>query len=165
VSIVIPADAVTAVIGETAAFGARDLETGGFVLVPRVTSPGGDPPAAAIALAGDAGIVRHRDLFQISERALDRVFTFADDHDLWIPAQFHSHRVGAFLSVTDKRHGLRVDGFISVVVPAYASPPRDLTRWGWWQFESGRWRDAESGHVTGGTVEVVRFDEAGVHGA
>ncbi len=109
-SILIPASGVTAAVDETAAFGVRDLETGGFLLVPRSSSADGGSPVAVIALAGDTGIVRDRGLFQISERALDRIFAFADDHDLWIPAQFHSHKVGAFLSRTDQRHGLCVDG-------------------------------------------------------
>ncbi len=128
--ILIPASGVTAVVDETAAFGVRDLETGGFLLVPRSSSADGGSPVAVIALAGDTGIVRDRRLFQISERALDRIFAFADDHDLWIPAQFHSHKVDAFLSRADQRHGLCVEEFISAVIPTYASPPRDLARWG-----------------------------------
>jgi hypothetical protein len=120
---------------------------------------------SAVAFAGDIGIVRYRDVFQISERALDRIFTFADDHDLWIPAQFHSHKADAFLSFTDERHGLCVEEFTSIVIPTYAAPPDDIARWGWWRFTAGRWRDAEPGHVTGGTVQLVRFDEAGVDGA
>lgn len=164
-SITIPVAGVTAVVDETVAFGARDLETGGFLLVPRASSAERDTLVSAIALAGDVGIVRRRDVFQISAPALDRIFTFADDHDMWIPVQFHSHGIGAFLSVTDERHGLRVEGFVSTVIPTYTAPPRDLARWGWWRFEAGRWRDAEPGQVTGGTVQVVRFDEAGVHGA
>lgn len=163
-SIRIPASGVTAVADETATFGARRLETGGFVLVPRQSPADGDCPLTVIALAGDTGIVRDRALFQISERALDRIFTFADDHDLWIPAQFHSHRAAAFLSRADQRHGLRVEGFISAVIPAYACPPRNLARWGWWRFTSGTWRRTEAGRVCGGTLEVVRFDEVGVHG-
>jgi hypothetical protein len=163
-SILIPASGVTAIVDETAAFGVRDLETGGFLLVPRVSSADGGSPVAVIALAGDAGIVRDRGLFQIGERALDRIFVFADHHDLWIPAQFHSHKVDAFLSWTDRRHGLCVEEFISTVIPAYASPPRDLARWGWWQFAPGAWRHTDPGRVTDGTVEVVRFDEAGVRG-
>jgi hypothetical protein len=165
VSIVIPAAGVAALVDETVAFGAHDLETGGFVLASRAGTDDEDPTVTVIALAGDAGIVRHRDQFQISERALDRVFRFADDNDLWIPALLHSHRVSAFLSVTDQRYGLSIEGFTSAVIPAYSSPPRDPACWGWWQFESGRWRDATPGHVTDGTAEVVRFDEAGIRGA
>lgn len=161
-SVAIPAGGVDVLVNETAVLGAQDLETGAFMLAPRAGAAGQDPEVTVIALAGDIGIVRDCDLFQVSERALHQVFTFADDHDLWIPALVHSHRAGAFLSLADQRYGLRVDGFISAVIPTYASPPSGLARWGWWQFEAGRWRDAVPGLATDGTVEVVRFDEAGI---
>jgi hypothetical protein len=164
-SILIPAAGVTALISEAMTFGARGLETGGFLLAPRTARAGLDPAITAVALAGDAGIARDRDLFQVSGHALDRIFNFADDHGLWIPAMLHSHRVGAFLSATDQRHGLGVDGFISVVIPWYSSPPQDLTRWGWWRFESGRWRHAAWGRATPGEAEILRFDEGGIRGA
>lgn len=57
-SILIPASGVTAAVDETAAFGVRDLETGGFLLVPRSSSADGGSPVAVIALVGDTGIVR-----------------------------------------------------------------------------------------------------------
>jgi hypothetical protein len=164
-SIEIPAVGVTALADEIAAFGAQDLETGAFLLAPRASPSGRDPRVTVIALAGDAGIVRQRDLFQVSERALAQIFAFAGDRGLWIPALLHSHQGSAFLSPADQRHGLRADGFISAVIPAYSCPPRDLARWGWWQFEAGRWRDAAPGSVTGETAEVIRFDEAGIRGA
>lgn len=163
-SVAIPAAGVAAIVKDIAAFGARDLETGGFLLAPRGGATDGDGVVTAVAAAGDVGIVRCRDAFQISERALDRLFTFADDHGLWIPAQFHSHEVAAFLSFTDERHGLCVEEFTTIVIPAYAAPPEDVARWGWWRFTAGRWREAEPGHVTSGTVHLVRFDEAGVDG-
>jgi hypothetical protein len=165
VSILIPAAGVAALIGEAIAFGARGLETGGFLLASRADPDGGYPAVTAVALAGDAGITRHRDVFQVSERALDRVFTFADDRGLWIPALLHSHRTGAFLSAADQRYGLNVDGFVSAVIPRYASPPGDPASWGWWRFESGQWRDAPPGRTAGEAAEVLRFDEAGVRGA
>jgi hypothetical protein len=160
----IPDVGVAAIVEETAAFGVRDLETGGFLLVPRESSAEA-AVVSIVAFAGDVGIVRYRDVFQISERALDRIFTFADDHDLRIPAQFHSHEVAAFLSFTDEQHGLRVEEFTSIVIPTYAAPPEEPARWGWWCFVAGRWRDAEPGQVIGGSVQLVRFDEAGVDGA
>jgi hypothetical protein len=164
-SILIPAAGVTALIAEVTTFGARGLETGGFLLAPHPAAAGANPAVAAVALAGDTGISRARDMFQVSERALDRIFTFADDRGLWIPALLHSHQAGALLSVTDQRHGLRVDGFISAVIPQYASPPRDLARWRWWRFESGRWRGATPGRTAGKTVEILRFDEGGIRDA
>jgi hypothetical protein len=163
-SILIPAAGVTALIRETTAFGVRGLETGGFLLAPRADLADANPAVTAVALAGGAGIVRDRDLFQVSERALDRIFTFADDQGLWIPALLHSHRASAFLSATDQRHGLGVDGFVSAVIPRYSSPSRDLARWGWWRFDSGRWRRAVPGRTADGTAEVLRFDEGGVRG-
>jgi hypothetical protein len=161
VSVTIPDAGVAAIVEETAAFGVRELETGGFLLVPRERSVEAAAVVSTVAFAGDVGIVRHRDVFQISERALDRIFTFADDRGLWIPAQFHSHEVGAFLSFTDKRHGLCVEEFTSIVIPTFAAPPEDTGRWGWWRFMTGRWREAEPGPVIRGTVQLVRFDEAG----
>ena len=162
-TILIPAPGVTALIREATVFGARDLETGGFLLAQRADPSGAHTTVTAVALAGDAGVVRDRDLFQISERALDRIFTFADDQGLWIPALLHSHRASAFLSATDQRYGLGADGFVSAVIPEYSSPPRNLARWGWWRFESGRWRGAAPGRTAAGTVEVLRFDEGGIH--
>jgi hypothetical protein len=90
---------------------------------------------------------------------------FADDHDLWIPAQFHSHELGPFLSLEDKEHGLRLDGFISIVVPNYAGPPSDIRLWGWWRFDSDQWSAAAAAATTDGPTEVLRFDEAGTRGA
>jgi hypothetical protein len=164
-SILIPTAGVTALIGEATAFGARGLETGGFLLALRAGSPDATPVVTAVALAGDAGIMRDCDLFQVSERALDRIFTFANDRGLWIPALLHSHRAGAFLSATDQRYGLCVDGFVSAVIPRYSSPPRSLARWGWWRFESGRWRGAAPGRTVEGAAAILRFDEGGVRGA
>ena len=164
-SVLIPAAAAAALAAEAAAFGARGLETGGFLLTSRAAPDDGYPSVTAIALAGDAGIDRHRDMFQVSERALARLFTFADGHGLWIPAMLHSHRDAAFLSATDERHGLRADGFVSVVIPRYASPPGDPASWGWWRFESGRWLDAPPGRTAGEAAAVLRFDEGGVRGA
>ena len=70
-----------------------------------------------LILAGCTGIVRAKDHFQISERALDRLFTYADAHRFWLPVQFHSHQFGTAMSRTDARHGLCVEGFVSAIVP------------------------------------------------
>lgn len=153
----VPAEAVDRIIEETRTFGRRVLETGGFLLLPRDA-----PTVSLVAFAGAVGIARGRDLFEISERALDRLFVFADDHDLWAPIQFHSHRLGAFLSRTDMEHGLCAEGFISVVVPTYAAPPDSVTQWGWWRFESGAWVAIGPCAVGTGEINVVEFGEVGV---
>src|SRR5437660_1251066 len=110
----VPAGAVETITTEIRVYGQQLLETGGFMMLPR-----GCGTVTTVAFAGITGIVRRQHLFQISARALDRLFTFADDHDLYIPVQFHSHERGAYLSWIDAQHGLRVDGFTSVVIPTY----------------------------------------------
>lgn len=156
--IAVPATAVNMIATEVRGYGHRRLETGGFLMLPRGTAI-----VSTVAFAGAAGIVRRHNLFQISERALDRLFTFADDHDLHIPVQFHSHEQGAFLSRTDAEHGLRVEGFTSVVVPMYSAPPVEMSRWGWWCFTIGAWVAAVIPPIGPGPVTAVRFDEDGVH--
>jgi hypothetical protein len=69
------------------------LETGGV----SAGSPG-ETLVSEIGFAGVVGIVRRWNLFQISAKALDGLFTYADDSDLWIPVQFHSHQSRAFIS-------------------------------------------------------------------
>jgi hypothetical protein len=153
----IRAAAAERIAEEVTAFGRCSLETGGFLLAPR-----GNDTLSIVAFAGQAGIVRCRDLFQISERALGRLFEFADDHDLYAPVQFHSHRRGPFLSRTDKEHGLRAEGFTSAVVPRYAGPPRAVTAWGWWSFQKGDWAAARPPSLVAGEITVVEFDEDGL---
>jgi hypothetical protein len=153
----VPSSAVRRITEEICAYGQRCLETGGFLMAPR-----GGETITVVALAGARGVVRRRHLFQISERALDRLFIFADDHDLYIPAQFHSHELDAFLSWTDAEHGLRVDGFTSAVIPTYADPPADMRRWGWWSFTAGDWAPGLVPTDGAGLASVVRFDEDGV---
>ena len=150
-------DAVTQVVNEIRAFGRNALETGGFLLAPRDV-----PWVTVVAFAGARGIVRRRDLFEISERALDRLFVFADESELWAPIQFHSHRLGKFLSRTDREHGLRSEGFVSVVVPKYDDPPTSMEAWGWWRFRSGAWTTSPSCAVAEAAIRIIEFDEAGV---
>ena len=156
--LILPRAAVEAITRDVRGYGRRELETGGFLLLPIDADI-----VSMVALAGEHGVVRRRDSFQISERALDRLFTFADDRDLWAPIQFHSHEAGAFLSRIDVDHGLRVEGFTSVVVPAYRDPPTDIRLWGWWRFTQGRWARTNGARVADCAVELVRFDEEGVH--
>jgi hypothetical protein len=153
----IPESAVGAVLKDVRSFGASHLETGGFFLLPR-----GGQTVSTVALAGDSGIVRGRNFLQISESALARLFVYADGHDIWAPLQFHSHARGAFLSLTDAAHGLRVEGFVSVVVPNYANPTFDVKAWGWWCFSACEWLPIEPAMTGNGSVAVIRFDEDGI---
>lgn len=152
--------AITAVIAEVRACGRNSLvETGGFLLADRAKSV-----VTCVAIAGDVGILRHKNLFQISERALDCLFTYANEQALWIPVQFHSHLLDARMSLTDEWHGLRVEGFISTIVPCFTKPSPDVSVWGWWQFDSGKWRRTQPVTVIGDDdVDVITFDEDGIH--
>ena len=155
-ALVLHSAAVVVVADDVARFGGAALETGGFLLGPR------DGNAIdTVAVAGTAGIVRRRDLFQVSDLALDRLFTYADEQGLWIPAQFHSHGLEAFMSECDIAHGLSVEGFVTTIVPHFADPPRYTARWGWWRYD-GRWTPIMPPTVVRGTVTMIRFDEEGI---
>ena len=155
-SLILPIVGVRLITEDVARFGAYPAETGGFLLAPRETEL-----VTTIALAGTRGIVHRRGLFQVSELALDRLFAYADERDLWIPAQYHSHGGRAFMSPTDIDHGLSVAGFVSTIVPFYATPPADPARWGWWQYD-GEWTTIDPPRVEPAVASAIVFDEDGV---
>ena len=154
----VPTDAVHVVVDDTLAYGKQELETGGFLM-----APVGSDSIDGVALAGDSGILRRSGLFQISERALDRLFAYSDERELWLPIQFHSHQFEAGMSRTDALHGLRVEGFISTIVPRFTEPPADVSQWGWWQFRNGAWQSRPPAAVQHSPLtRVVVFDEDGI---
>lgn len=149
---------VDALVADISAWGTHNAETGGFVLA----SEHRPDRANVLALAGQSGIVRRRDLFTISGAAIERLFSWAADAELRIRAQVHSHARGAFLSRTDLKHGFDVDGFITAVVPHFATPSADPGDWRWWQRGSSRWHPYRAPDVVAGSVRVVCFDEDGL---
>lgn len=157
--LVLPEAAAEAIVADVARYGREHVETGGFLL-----APVGTDTVDAIAYAGTRGIVRRSDFFQVSELALDALFAHVETRELWIPAQYHSHGLGAFMSDCDEEHGLSVAGFVSAIVPFFASPPRDPSAWGWWRFE-GRWIPLSPPAAETGEVAVLVFDEDGVRGS
>ncbi len=155
----LPEEMIAAITDDVRAYGTQRVETGGFLLAPI----GNADDVAILALAGTLGITRRRGLFGISGIALDRLFTWADEQALRIPAQFHSHGGRAILSPTDLAHGLSVRGFVTCIVPFWNNPPSDPAKWGWWRFDGQDWLD-EVPPETDATrmLSVVRFDERGV---
>ena len=145
-----------ALLDDVRTWGARGAETGGFLLA----AP--NQAISILALAGTAGIMRRKDVFGVSPRALARLFSWAGDRGLHVAALAHSHRGPAFLSNTDLRHGFSVRGFTTTVVPYFAAPPQDPRRWGWWRCD-GEWRKADAPRVIAGDAAAIRFDEKGVH--
>lgn len=152
---------VETILAETRRWGSRPAETGAFLL-----APASHPDRISIlALAGDAGIRRSRDLFQVTGPAVEQLFAWAGDGDLRVRAQVHSHRGDAFLSVTDLRHGFNVEGFVTSVIPDYGTPPVDPTQWGWWEFGHGAWRPRAAPLSVAGPADILVFDAHGVRRA
>jgi hypothetical protein len=155
----IPRAAVGAILEDVLAFGSKRVETGGFLLTPI----GGGGTVTVLALAGEDGIRRRRGLFGVSGIALDRLFAFAEEEGLRVPAQFHSHGGRAFLSPTDLAHGLSVRGFVSCIVPFWNDPPADPRDWGWWRYDGEAWKPESSPEVAeDASMCVLHFDERGV---
>ena len=152
----ISTSSVATVVSEVAAWGAKDVETGGFLL--------GDHDGAItlVALSGAAGIQRRRAQFVVSGRALAVLFGYADARGYVVRAQFHSHGGRAFLSASDLRHGFSVAGFVTTVLPSYGAPPADPRAWGWWVYLGG-WASIAPPCISPGGTRVARFDEGGVH--
>jgi hypothetical protein len=147
--------AVAAIVAEVARYGAAGVETGGFLLVPR-SNP---TITTVVATAGTTGIVRRPNQFIISGAAVDVLSGWADNHDLRIAAQFHSHGNAAFLSPIDRRGGIRIDGFVSTVIPTFHTPPAAMTAWAWFTFAKGNWQPRPALATVAGGIDTVTFDE------
>jgi hypothetical protein len=139
------------------AYGLHHAESGGFLLGCYEGSA-----ATVLALAEGVGIDRNPGFFRVSGKAIDRLFEFADQQSLRVWAQVHAHPRDSFLSITDKRDGFRVAGFLSGVIPDYAMPPLNPADWGWWTFVNGAWQTAPSPTTIDMTGRVVIFDETGI---
>ena len=68
------------------------------------------------------------------------------------------------MSECDVDHGLSVEGFVTTIVPHFATPPRDPSRWGWWRYE-GAWIPLAAPRCSSTPASVITFDEDGVDGA
>jgi hypothetical protein len=152
----ISATTAEAICAEIAAWGARDSETGGFLL-----AAGDKDTLATLALSGARGVRRAKDQFRVSPTALGKLFNYAADNDLRVAAAFHSHKRSAFLSKTDLEYGLNVKGLISVVIPHFQRPSSAPSDWRWWNFAKG-WEEIEPAAVVPGAARILRFDEEGV---
>lgn len=154
------AAAILAVVDHVRSYGQLGVETGGFLYMAR-----GSEIAGGVALTGIKGIVRRPGLFKISGEAIDELFSWAENADLFVPIQWHSHSIEAFLSCVDRNSGFSVDGFISVVLPFFKDPSADVSKWSWNIFQGGEWSPIEAPTVVDDAAQVVVFDEDGVRGA
>lgn len=154
----LPADMGPAIARVVRASGARRVETGGFVL-----ADVGSTSGSVLALAGDTGFDRSLGIFHLSGEALAALFEWADEHELTVLAQWHSHPRQAFLSKTDLEHGFDVPGFRTAVVPWFQNPPSHPTDWGWWAYDGSRWVPFRGPSSAAPGFTVVTFEEGMVH--
>lgn len=154
----LPANAIDAMLADVRHHGHQRLETGGLLL----THPG-SREVTTVAIAGSEGVHREWGLFVLTMPAFDALFSYAEDAGLQVRAMWHSHEGAAFLSPTDRQHGLRMRGFTSTVIPTYRTPPSDPGSWGWWTYDCGDWQVSPPGATDPTmTATVVTFDQGGV---
>jgi hypothetical protein len=153
----IPRAAAARIATEARLAGSRPTETGGFLLA----VPGGS--VSVLALAGENGVRRGRDLLHVGGLALASLFEWAEAHELTVAAQWHSHRLHAFLSDTDLRYGLNVPGFRTAVVPNYSRASSDPADWGWWVYDAKQWVETAAPMLGDTPVTVITFEEGRVH--
>jgi hypothetical protein len=154
----LPRGALGSIAEHVRHYGAKGLETGAFLLADEAAPS----IVVVVAFSGERGVTRRPDLFHVSGRALERLFTWADELRMRVRAQLHSHRREAFLSRTDQNHGLSVRGFTSAVIPNFVDPPRDPVRWGWWRFDGDAWLAIPPASLTETAVRFITFDEDGI---
>lgn len=154
----LPRTAVDAIADDVADYGKQRLETGALLL-----AKPGDTSVTTVAIAGTVGVIRGYGQFVLTMPVIDQLFTYAETNNLQVVAHVHSHGRGAFLSPIDRTGIIRMTGFIAAVVPTFATPPRDPSRWGWWTFRDGDWREHVPAVMTDASaVEVVTVDADGV---
>jgi hypothetical protein len=142
-TLAIPPAMALAIHAEVAHHGARDVETGMFLLAaPGVRTVG------TLALAGSAGVTR--------------LFSHARREQLEIVAQIHSHAGRAFLSEVDLRHGFAVEGFTTSVIPTYRRPPLDPASWGWWRHDGRGWKTVPPYTIGDDHATIIAFDERAI---
>ena len=141
---------------EARAAGARNVETGGFILAPP------DAPASVLALTGEKGITRRRDLFLVDGLAMATLFEWVVEHELTVAAQWHTHGGRAFLSETDLEYGFNVLGFTTTVVPYYRNASADPADWGWWTFVDGEWGAVPAPALVPSSLSIITFEEGRV---
>ncbi|QGX08835.1 hypothetical protein EEW87_17675 (plasmid) [Janibacter melonis] len=153
----IGSDAVTRLIADVQHHGQLGVETGAVLLSPR-----GEPTVTHLAIAGDVGVVRRRGLFVLSAAALGPLFDFAEERDLQLRAQVHSHHGRAFLSPTDEAGNIRMTGFVAAVIPTFTHPSTDVDLWGWWTFDGSCWVPSPAASLGDLETTVLTFDAEGV---
>lgn len=79
----------------------------------------------AVAVLRGPGIIKRPALLNINANLMNEVTDAAIDRNLTLVGQIHSHgtHFGTDLSLTDRRYGVLVSDYLSVVAPDYALRP------------------------------------------
>ena len=155
-ALLLPTGMPARIAAEARAAGVHIVETGGFIL--------GAPerPPSVLAITGEKGITRRRDLFHVSGLAMATLFEWVENRELTVAAQWHTHGRGAFLSKTDLEYGFNVRGFTTTVVPYYRAASADPAEWGWWIFDDGEWVAAPTPAPVWSGFSIITFEEGRV---
>lgn len=156
----LPRVAVNTIVEDIRRHGAIGLESGAWLLA----SESEPTLITHIALLGDHGILRRPDQLIVSGKAIAMLLDWADRGALVVRAQVHSHGREAFMSDTDRRFGMTVEGFIAGIVPWARVASTIVDDWRWWTFEQGEWSTRVAPDTTDHAVLAVEFDEDGVRG-
>jgi proteasome lid subunit RPN8/RPN11 len=135
----LPEAAMTASISEMAPDGARGCE--GVALWLGRRSAGVVTVTHVVALRGP-GITKRPDHLSISADLLNEVTMLAMRDGVYVVGQIHSHP-GKWvdLSEVDKRYGISIPGYLSVVAPDFARRPSTaIAECGVHVFDHGTWR-------------------------
>jgi hypothetical protein len=158
--LLLPVSGIETIVRDIRHFGAAGVESGSWL-----TASERDPDHIdGVALLGARGIVRRPDQLIVSGKAMARLLDWADRKALVVRAQVHSHGREAFMSETDGRFGLTVEGFIAAIVPDARIASASVADWRWWEFEQGAWSTRLAPATTNRAIQVVEFDEDGVRG-
>jgi len=85
----------------------------------------GTASVSHVAVLRGRGVLKARDQLHISSDLLNELTDKAIEIGITLLGQIHSHGPmhGTSLSVTDKRYGIAVPGYLSAVAPSYATNP------------------------------------------
>jgi proteasome lid subunit RPN8/RPN11 len=89
---------------------------------------GGAAAVSHVVILRGRGVAKRRDLLEISADLLNDVTDVAIDLGVMLVGQIHSHApgYGTDLSLTDRRCGIMVSDYLSVVAPDFALRPDTL---------------------------------------
>lgn len=154
----LPAGMTQTIARVARAAGTELVETGGFIL-----GRPGSGAGTVLALTGDSDVDRQKHLFHVGGLALATLFDWAEERELSVLAQWHTHRYKAFLSDTDLEHGFNVRGFHTSVVPDYETASPDPADWGWWTYTGDEWTPAAAPAVGNAAFLTITFEKGRVH--